>query len=162
MIVAKNTVVTLDYSVTDPDRNLLDSGEQPLVYLQGGYENIFAKIEEALEGKAVGHNTTVSLEPEDAFGEYDVDLMEIVDLDELPPEVEIGSQVERQDDEDDEVRGFVITDIAEGKAILDGNHPLAGTRLLFTCTITAIRPASPQEIQAGQAESLSLNLGMRQ
>ena len=158
MKVAKDTVVTLAYSVTDPDQNVLDAGETPLCYLQGGYDNIFAKIEDALEGKPVGHTVTVSLEPEEAFGEYDAELLRVVDLEDLPEGVQIGMQFEETDEEEDESRFFTVTDVADGKAVFDGNHPLAGIRLLFSCTITAIRPASPDEITAGQAESLSLDI----
>ena len=158
MNVAKNTVVTLAYSVTDPDNNVLDAGDTPLMYLQGGYDNIFAKIEDALEGKPVGHTVTLSLEPDDAFGEYDAELLRIVDLSDLPDGVEIGMQFEENDEEDDEPRLFTVTDIADGKAVFDGNHPLAGIRLRFSCTITAVRPASPDEIIAQEAEKLSMDI----
>jgi FKBP-type peptidyl-prolyl cis-trans isomerase SlyD len=51
MQVEKNSVVTLDYSVTDPDGELVDAGQEPLVYLHGGYDDIFPMIEEELHGK---------------------------------------------------------------------------------------------------------------
>ena len=53
MEVAKNMVVTLDYSVADPDGEIVDAGQEPLVYLHGGYDDIFPMIEEALQGKKV-------------------------------------------------------------------------------------------------------------
>ena len=49
--VVKNTVVTLDYNVTDPEGALVDAGKDPIVYLHGGYDDIFPMIEEALQGK---------------------------------------------------------------------------------------------------------------
>ena len=161
MKVAKDTVVTLAYSVTDPDSAVLDPGNSPILYLHGGYDGIFPKIEDALAGKDIGYTVTISLEPDDAFGEYDAELLKIVDLDDLPEDVEIGMQFEENLDDDDEDGGeesaiFTVTDIADGKAVFDGNHPLAGIRLIFTCTITAIRPASPDEITARAAESLSV------
>ena len=159
MKVEKNTVVTLAYSVTDPDNNVLDSGDTPITYLQGGYDGIFAKIEDALEGKQIGHTVTISLEPDEAFGEYDAELLRIVDLEDLPPDVVVGMQFEESNDEDgDEITLFTVTDIADEKAVFDGNHPLAGIRLKFSCTITGIRPASPDEIIAQAAENLSLDI----
>ncbi len=164
MIVEKNTVVTLAYSVTDPDNDVLDSGEAPITYLHGGYDGIFPKIELALDGKPVGHTVTVSLEPNEAFGDYDADLVRIVDLADLPEGVEVGMQFEETisdesgDEDEDEIVLFTITDIAEEKAVFDGNHPLAGIRLKFSCTITGIRPASPDEITAGMADSLSIDV----
>ena len=75
--VARNTVITLDYHVTDPDGEVVDEGRDPLVYLHGGYEDIFPKIEEALQGKAVGESVQVKLQPDEAFGEYDPELVQI-------------------------------------------------------------------------------------
>jgi FKBP-type peptidyl-prolyl cis-trans isomerase SlyD len=46
-----------------------------------------------------------------------------------------------------------VTDIADGKVVLDGNHPLAGNALVFTCTVTAVRPASTEEIAHGHVHS---------
>ena len=67
MQVAKNSVVTLDYHVTDPDGEVVDEGREPLVYLHGGYDDIFPKIEEALQGKKVGESVNVKLQPDEAF-----------------------------------------------------------------------------------------------
>ena len=77
MQVAKNTVVTLDYNVKDPDGVLVDAGQEPLVYLHGGYDDIFPKIEEALQDKKVGEAVIVKLQPDEAFGEYDADLIQV-------------------------------------------------------------------------------------
>ena len=71
MEVAKNTVVTLRYTVRDSDGELIDDGKEPLVYLHGGYDGIFPKIEETLQGKNVGDTLRLKLQPEEAFGEYD-------------------------------------------------------------------------------------------
>ena len=77
MQVAKNTVVTLDYSVTDVDGELVDAGQEPLVYLHGGYDDIFPMIEEAMHGKKIGESVTIKMQPDDAFGEYDVALVQL-------------------------------------------------------------------------------------
>ena len=148
--IVKDRVVTLHYEVTDPDGNVLDAGEDPLVYLHGGYGDVFAAIEEALQGKSVGDTVTVKMQPAQAYGEYDADLVLIESVDVLPQPLKIGMQIEGEPEgEPDEAIFYRVTDIADGKAVLDGNHPLAGMALLFTCTITAVRPASPAEIEAG-------------
>jgi FKBP-type peptidyl-prolyl cis-trans isomerase SlyD len=54
---------------------------------------------------------------------------------------------EEGDDEDFVI--YRVTDIADDKVVLDGNHPLAGMALVFTCTVTAIRAASAEEIEHG-------------
>ena len=52
-------------------------------------------------------------------------------------------------DDDEAAMLFTVTDIAEGKVVVDGNHPLAGMTLIFSCTITGIRAAGAEEIAHG-------------
>ena len=100
--IVKDSVVTLKYTVSDADGNLIDDGSTPLVYLHGGYEGIFQLIEEALEGRKVGEQLTVRLQPEDAFGEYDEELVLLEDISQFPDNIEVGMAFERMADEDDE------------------------------------------------------------
>jgi len=150
--VANNTVVTLNYTAADPDGNLIDEGAEQIVYLHGGYEGIFTPIEEALAGKSVGDSVTVKLQPSEAFGEYDVDLVQVESLEMLPQPLKVGMMIEGEttDDEDGNPSFFTVTEIAEGKAVLDGNHPLAGIALVFSCAVAAVRPARAEEIAARQ------------
>lgn len=156
MQVSKNTVVTLDYNVTDPDGTVVDEGRDALIYLHGGYDDIFPKIEEALQDKKVGETVTVKLQPDDAFGEYDAELVQIEPRKDFPKELEVGMQFEGapQGADEDEFVIYRVTDIADDKVALDGNHPLAGTALVFTCTVTAVRPASEEEIEHGHVHGL--------
>ena len=149
MEVAKNTVVTLRYTVRDSDGELIDDGQHPLVYLHGGYDGIFPKIEETLQGKNVGDTLRLKLQPEEAFGEYDEELVFIEDISLFPENIEVGMAFERvgEDGEDDIL--YRITDIAEGKVVVDGNHPLAGVALVFDVTVAEVRPASAEEISHG-------------
>ena len=151
MQVARNTVVTLDYSVADPDGELVDPGKDPLVYLHGGYDDIFPMIEEALQGKKVGESVVVKMQPDDAFGEYDAELVQIEPRKNFPKELQIGMQFEGASEEGDEddILIYRVTEIADDKVVLDGNHPLAGMALVFTCTVTGVRPASAEEIAHG-------------
>ncbi len=149
--VVRNSVVTLDYHVTDPDGAVVDEGREPIVYLHGGYDDIFPRIEEALQGKAIGESVQVKLQPDEAFGDYDADLVQIEPRQDFPKELTVGMQFEGAPegaDEEDLVI-YRVTDIADGKVVLDGNHPLAGMALVFTCTVTALRPASEEEISHG-------------
>jgi FKBP-type peptidyl-prolyl cis-trans isomerase SlyD len=151
MQVAKNTVVTLDYSVTDPDGELVDAGQEPLVYLHGGYDDIFPMIEEAVQGKNIGESVVVKMQPDDAFGEYDAELIQVEPRKGFPKELQVGMQFEGVPDggDDDDILIYRVTEIADDKVVLDGNHPLAGMALVFTCTVTAVRPASQEEIEHG-------------
>ena len=158
MQVAKNTVVTLDYSVTDVDGELVDAGQEPLVYLHGGYDDIFPMIEEAMHGKKIGESVTIKMQPDDAFGEYDAALVQLEPRSQFPQELQVGMQFEgvpegAEGDEEDDVLIYRVTEIADDKVVLDGNHPLAGMALIFTCTVTAIRPASAEELEHGHVHS---------
>lgn len=149
MQVAKDTVVTLDYFVTDSDGNTIDEGKEPLVYLHGGYEGIFPRIEEALQGKDVGEKLELKLQPEEAFGEYDESLVRIEPLSLFPEGIEVGMQFERGSEDGDDDLVYTITDIAEGKVVVDGNHPLAGIALNFSCTVADVRDATREELEHG-------------
>lgn len=149
MQVLKNTVVTLNYRVTDPDGNLVDDGKEPLVYLHGGYDGIFPRIEEALQGRNVGEKVEIKLQPEDAFGDYDAELVYTESRNSFPDNIEVGMQFERVGDDGEEDGLFTITDIAEDTVVIDGNHPLAGTALVFSCEVAEVREASQAEIEHG-------------
>ncbi len=153
--VAKNTVVTLDYNVTDSDGELVDAGKEPLVYLHGGHDDIFPKIEEAVQGKKIGETVKVKLQPEEAFGDYDEELIQIEPRSQFPKELQVGMQFEGgpEGGDDDDFIIYRVTDIADDKVVLDGNHPLAGMSLIFTCTVTAVRPASDEELAHGHVHS---------
>jgi FKBP-type peptidyl-prolyl cis-trans isomerase SlyD len=151
MQVVRNTVVTLDYNVTDPDGDLVDAGAEPLVYLHGGHDDIFPIIEEALQGKGIGETVVVKMQPNDAFGEYDAGLIEVEPRNSFPRELQVGMQFEGMPEGEDEDEALIyrVMEIADDKVVLDGNHPLAGMALVFTCTVTAVRPASAEEIAHG-------------
>jgi FKBP-type peptidyl-prolyl cis-trans isomerase SlyD len=135
--------------VSDPDGNLVDEGSEPLVYLHGGFGGIFSRIEEALEGSPVGADFTVKLQPEEAFGEYDPELVMVESSALFPDDIQVGMRFERIGDDGEEERVFTITDIAEDKVVVDGNHPLAGTALVFACVVSEVRPATAEEIAHG-------------
>ncbi len=151
MQIAPHTVVTLAYQVTDPDGEMVDAGERPIVYLHGGFDDIFPKIEEALQGKQAGDTLKVKLQPDEAFGDYDADLVQIEPRSSFPEVLEVGMQFEGAppgSDEDDFVI-YRVTDIVDDKVMLDGNHPLAGMALVFSCTVSDVRAASDKEIAHG-------------
>jgi FKBP-type peptidyl-prolyl cis-trans isomerase SlyD len=149
MKIAKNTVVTVDYILKDAQGDLIEESRDPMIYLHGGYENTLPKIEEVLEGQTVGFEETIQVEPEDAFGDYDPNLVKIEPRNRLPTPLEVGMQFEgspETDGEDEQPMIFTVTDIADDKVVLDGNHPLAGMALRFTLKVTDVREATEEEI----------------
>lgn len=149
MEIVKNTVVTLECKVSDPDGNVVDDGATPLVYLHGGYDAIFPLIEEKLHGLNVGEKLNVKLQPDDAFGQYDESLVLIEDRELFPSNVEVGMAFERVGDEGEDDMTFRVTDVADKKVVVDGNHPLAGTALIFDITVQDVRMATAEELEHG-------------
>lgn len=149
MNIFANTVVTLTFRLYDAQNALIEETPEPITYLHGGHSGIFPKVEAALGTRKAGDNVSVTLEPEDAFGDYDPQLIRMEALDRLPSDIAIGGYLVAE--ENDEERVWRVTDIADGKAVLDGNHELAGQRLRFDCTVVDVRPATPEEVSHGHA-----------
>jgi FKBP-type peptidyl-prolyl cis-trans isomerase SlyD len=150
--VSKNTVVSLDVELADIWGNSIERPDAPLQYMHGGYGNVFPAVEAALEGRSVKDRVVVRLEPEDAFGDYDENLLRVEERSKFPDELEVGMRFEGDPGGDDEGRFFTVTDIAEDKVVLDANHPLAGMALKITCTVVDVRPATAGEIENGAAD----------
>jgi FKBP-type peptidyl-prolyl cis-trans isomerase SlyD len=150
--ISKDTVVSLDVTLADIWGNTIESSDEPLQYLHGGYGNIFPAAEAALEGRGVKDRVEVRLEPEDAFGDYDENLLRVEARSRFPEALEAGMRFEGDPGGADEGRFFTVTDIAEDKVVLDANHPLAGMALKISCTVVGVRPASAAEIENGVAD----------
>ncbi len=147
MKIVKNSVVTIRYELRNSEGETLEKSEEPVSYLHGGYDGIFPTVEEALHDKTVGDKCEITLEPDHAFGEYDADLVRIEPRSQFPDDsLEVGMQFEGASDGEDEWILYTVTDVTDDKVVVDGNHPLAGQRLLFNCEVTEVRPATEDEI----------------
>jgi FKBP-type peptidyl-prolyl cis-trans isomerase SlyD len=147
MQVAKDTVVSVEMQMHDAQDVLLQPSEAPITYLHGGYGELLEGLEAELEGKQPGDEVRVQLEPEQAFGDYDAELLRVEPASRYGEGLTIGMQVE--EDFGDESRIYTVTDVAGGKAVLDANHPLAGMALRFYLKIITVRAANPEEIRQG-------------
>jgi len=158
MKIEKNTIVSLRYKLTDAQNNVIEEPDSPMVYLHGGYEGTFPKIESLLDGQDIGYEATIQLEPNEAFGDYDPELLKIEPRARFPEPLEVGMQFEgvpdavegadaSADDSDDEPLIYTVTDVADNQVVLDGNHPLAGMALRFWVQVEDVRAATDDEIE---------------
>lgn len=145
MKIDKDTAVTLSFKVTDATGKPLDTGGEPMVYLHGGYDNIFPKVEEALQGQEAGYQVTLTLSAEDSFGERDEALVTTIDKKDFPPGVKVGGQLQGRGEDGQDIV-FNVLKIKGPVVHLDGNHPLAGKELRFTVKVLSVRAASAEEI----------------
>ena len=143
MNISKDTAVTIHYTITDAQGKRLDDGD--VAYLHGGYDNLFAKVEQALEGKSVGDSLTVDLAVEDAFGARDESLLRSIPKAEFPPGVKVGGQLRGSNDQG-EPQIYHVMKIKGPVVLLDGNHPWAGKTLKFQLSVASVRAATSEEI----------------
>lgn len=149
MQIAKNTVVSLTYELLAAGGELIEKTDQPISYLHGGHHGIFERVEQALEGKEAGYTCRVHLEPDDAFGRYEAGLVRVEPRRLFPADVKVGMQFDGSGEESGESRIYTVTGITEEGVTVDGNHPLAGQTLVFSCVVTEVRVASREELTHG-------------
>jgi FKBP-type peptidyl-prolyl cis-trans isomerase SlyD len=152
MKIDDDTLVSIEVEMYDAQGNLLEKSDEQLTYLHG-HGDIFGRIEEELRGKEEGADVSVHLEPEEAFGDYDPELVTLVPVEDLGEGAAVGMRVDGAGIGASTVV-YTITDIAEGMAVLDGNHPLAGFALRFEIKVMEVRAATSEEIQSADAPAL--------
>ncbi len=150
MLVARDTVVTIHYTLKNDAGEVLDSsaGGEPLAYIHGG-GNIIVGLEEALEGKTAGNHIVVAIPAGKAYGEHDDALVQQVPRRAFQSggDVKAGMRFTAQTEHGP--RQVVVTRVAGDMVTVDGNHPLAGQALNFDVQITEVRAASDEELAHG-------------
>ncbi len=150
MKIEKNTVASLAYQLTIEDGVVVDQStvDAPLDYLHG-HNNLITGLERELEGKVAGDQFTVTIAPEDAYGEHNEDLVQRVPADVFQgvDELEVGMRFLA--DTDQGPIPVEITEVDGDEVVVDGNHMLAGQSLTFTVEVVAVRAATEDEIAHG-------------
>lgn len=150
MKIANNTVVTVNYRLFNEDREEIDSSDdgQAIVYLHGGDELIDA-LEDALAGKAVGDELSVTLQPEEAYGNEDPDLIRDFHIDEFNGvEMKPGMELQGKDP-DGNYQLLRVQKVENDQVTVNMNHPLAGMVLQFDLLVKDIRAATEEEVAHG-------------
>lgn len=149
LIVSKEKVVAITYSIIDETGVILEQSDIPVYYVHGGPNDMFKEVEAGLEGCSLGDSIEVVLLPEKAFGPHDPNLTFTDDIDNVPPEFRrVGAEVQMQNDRG-ETRSFFVSKIDEGRLTVDGNHPFAGKTLTYALTVADIRDATEDEKRNG-------------
>ena len=150
MNIENNAAVSLAYTLTNADGQEMDKStkEDPFAYLHGS-QGIIPGLEKALEGRVVGDAFTVTIEPEDGYGERNENLVSQVsrDLFQGVDDLEVGMAFHGESDQGPQM--VVITDIEGDTVTVDANPPLAGVPLTFEVEVLDVREATEEELTHG-------------
>lgn len=153
MDITSPCVVTLIWTLSDAQGQLIDELNEPVEFFYGG-SDLLPKVEEALAGQEPGFEAQLHLEPEHAFGEYDANLVCYEERSLFPEEIEPGMQFEglpegatTADMPEDLI--YTVTEVYPSHVVLDANHPLAGVALHIKLKVLEVREASEAEVNAG-------------
>ena len=150
MEIAKDTVVSIDYTLKGNDGNVIDSseGREPLAYLHG-HANIVPGLENALTGKQTGDQVDVKVLPSEGYGEVDERLVQRVPKANFPADADLEPGMAFQAQVQGQPMVFRIEEVGAADVKVNGNHPLAGQDLNFSVTVREVRKAEPSEIAHG-------------
>jgi FKBP-type peptidyl-prolyl cis-trans isomerase SlyD len=158
MDIVAPCVVSLTWRLADAQGAEIDELREPVEFFFGG-DDLLEKVEQAIAGHEAGFETTVHLEPEHAFGEYDPELV-FFESREIFTDgvVDAGMQFEGPPPgavtpglPEDAI--YTVTEVYPDHVVLDGNHPLAGIALRLSLVVRDVREATEEEIRAGSVGS---------
>lgn len=130
------------------------SANEPLEYLHGA-ENIVPGLEKALTGKKIGDKFSVTLQPADAYGDYDEENVDTIDRDDFPDADSIEPGMELLlEDEDGYMMEALVKEVLDDAIVLDFNDPLAGKVVTYDVEVVTLRPADEEELAHGHAHSM--------
>ena len=162
MKISAPCVVTLSWRLDDAQDQLIDELNEPLEFFYGGGD-LLAKVEEAMFGQEAGFKTSLQLDPEHAFGDYDAELVCFEARSLFPAELAVGMQLEglpegaaTENMPADTL--YTVTEVYPEHVVLDGNHPLVGIALRMHLTVIAVRAATVDEVGSGSVGEPVLNL----
>jgi len=155
MLISNPCVVSLTWRLEDAQGQLIDELDSPVEFFFGG-QDLFAKVEEVLEGLAMGDDVQIHLEPEHAFGDYNAELVFFESRDIFKDGVEPGMQFDGPPEGSTtpdlpKEAIYTVTEVYDQHVVLDGNHPLAGIAIRLDIKVHGVRPATEREIEQGSA-----------
>ena len=150
MEIAKDTVVSIDYTLTGDDGQVIDSseGREPLQYLHG-HQNIIPGLEKAIEGKTQGEKLSVTVDPEEGYGPYRDELVQDVPKEAFDGVDKVEPGMTFRAESNAGPMTVTVKEVGEETVTVDGNHMLAGQNLNFDVDIKDVREATDEEISQG-------------
>lgn len=156
MEISPPCVVALTWTLEDTLGETLHVLDEPVDFLIGG-DDLFGRVEEALQGHGPGATLALHLEPEDAFGDFNDQLLFLEPRSLFPVELEEGMTFEGSalpagcSAALPRTGLYTVTDIYPDHVVLDGNHPLAGIALRLKLRVNGVRAATEAELERRSA-----------
>src|SRR6476469_4675748 len=152
MEITPQCVVALTWTLKDTLGEELDVLDEPVEFLVGG-KDLLPAIESALQGYGAGASVQLQIEPEQAFGDFNDQLLFLEPRHLFPADLQEGLTMEgsalpagsNPDAPKDAL--YTITDIYPDHVVLDGNHPLAGIAIRISLKVEGVRDATDEEIE---------------
>ena len=152
MKITDQCVAALTWTLKDTLGETLDTLDEPVEFLIGG-DDLLAKIDAALQGKVAGDELKLHLEPEDAFGDYNDQLLFLEPRNLFPAEIEVGMAFEGLPPGGNPSAPaellYFVSEIYPEHVVMDANHPLAGIAIRIQLKVHAVREATLDEIGKG-------------
>ncbi|MRD48950.1 peptidylprolyl isomerase [Caenimonas koreensis] len=156
MEITKQCVVALTWTLKDTLGEVLDELDEPIEFMVGG-DDLLARIEDALQGHTAGDVLDLHLEPEDAFGDFNDQLLFLEPRGIFPAELDVGMTFEGMPAGGTASAPanlfYTVTEIYPEHVVLDGNHPLSGIALRIRIKVEGVREATEEEVGLGSAGS---------
>ncbi len=156
--ISEGKYVSLTYSISDENGNVVEQNDLPVGYIFGGDSELIGGMDQALRGRRAGEKVSMEVPPDQAFGPHDPQLTFVDDLENVPEAFRfVGAEVTMQNDAG-ETKTFYVTSMEDGKVTIDGNHPLAGKTLNVSVNILDVREPTAEDIaNAGKPPAGSIN-----
>ena len=155
LMIGQNSVVSMHYTLKNDDGEVMDSsaGKEPMVYLHGA-NNLIPGLEAELTGKTTGASFNASIPPDQAYGEFSDDLVQVISKSMFQgvESIEPGMSFIAQGDGGAQ-RQVRVTEVDGDNVTIDANHPLAGLTLHFEVEVVDVREGTPQEIEHGHVHA---------
>ncbi len=152
-LITKGKTVFFTYRISlSSSGSVVEESDIPIGYVHGHNQSP-DKVEQSLEGHALGDQLDVAFDKSESMYPYDPELVFTDNLINVPPEYQhIGAHVDLTNDKGEKM-AFFVTEIKDGNIVMDGNHPLAGKDIIFHVTVKTVRDSTDQEIRTGLADN---------
>ena len=138
----------LGYEVAVDYDGILENGEvfdstsetEPIVFVIGT-ASVLPAFEETVIGMQEGEQRSVQIEPKDAFGEHQQELVQQINksvFGDRADQLKVGMVINLRLDEQEQQVPAQVTAITDDAITVDYNHPLAGQKVEYRLTLKAV------------------------